>query len=115
VADVLAETVARTLTAAPWLDPEDFSVWSASGTYPNGRGTFTSCLIVSVPRFATGGGPLFRMFPPLDDLIDPSWITRAERLVLVHADDPTTAYYEDDQVFVDAAANENSRAVGRGA
>lgn len=100
----LHETVTRALMSAPWLDPEDFSVWSASGTYPGGRGTFTDCLIVSVPRFATGGGPLFRMFPPLDDLIDPEWIERATRLLLVHAGDPARAYYEDDQAFIDAAA-----------
>lgn len=94
------EVVARELMARPWLDPEDWSVWSASGTYADRRGTFTDCVIVAVPRFATGGPALFRMFPPLDDLIDPEWIERATRLLLVHADDPTRAYYEHDQEWL---------------
>lgn len=93
----------RAAAAAPWLDPADGSVWVASGTYPNGRGTFTDCVLVAVPRYATGGPPLFVMHPPLSEHIDPAAITRATPLLLVLADSPRVAFYADEQQHLDRA------------
>lgn len=91
---------AQMVMARPWDVAESESIWSISGEYPKGRGTFTSCLAIALPHYATGGNVVFKMVGALDDLISPAWITSAKLLVLVHANDPSTAYYEADQEYI---------------
>ncbi|MFC4373308.1 hypothetical protein ACFO5K_04265 [Nocardia halotolerans] len=89
------------MTAQPWNSPEPGSIWEITGTYTDG-GTFTDCLAMVWPYDITEGHVLFSHIAPAlasvtKDIISPDMITRARRLVLVHADNPRTAYYLDDQ------------------
>ena len=74
------------LARRPWLDPDDLSLWEITGTYPGGHGTFTRCLAMAIPRWVTGGGPLLKMVPLIDETVDPEWVTSAKRLLIVHED-----------------------------
>lgn len=87
--------------ARPWENAEHESLWSISGQYPGGRGTFTDCLAITLPQYVTGSEkPLFAFLPPLDGVADPAWIHRATPLLLVHRDEPGIAYWEQDQEWV---------------
>lgn len=90
----------------PWLTAEPGSIWEITGTYLGGVGTFTDCLAMVWPYDITDGHVLFSFISPAlssvsKDVIGPDQISRARRLVLVHADDPRTAYYVDDQDLID--------------
>lgn len=91
---------AQLLMARPWDAAESESIWTISGEYPQGRGTFIDCLATALPHYATGGEVLFKMIGALDDLISPAWITRGELLVLVYANDPSSPYYEQDADYL---------------
>jgi hypothetical protein len=88
------------LMARPWSAAEPGSIWSVSGEYPSQGGTFFNCIAIALPYEATSGNVLFKMVGALDDLVSPAWITSATALILVHADDPTAAYYESDQCYL---------------
>lgn len=96
----LAQARAQMLMARPWDAAESESIWSISGEYPKGRGSFTDCLAIALPHYATGGEVVFKMIGALDDLISPAWITLASLLILVYADDPSSAYYEQDGEYL---------------
>jgi hypothetical protein len=101
VSDDLRHVEQQMLAARPWDAAEPQSLWSISGQYPGGRGTFTDCLAITLPGFVTGSDkPLFAFLPPLDGHADPAWINRALPLLIVHRDDPTTAYWADDQDLI---------------
>ncbi|WP_280320066.1 hypothetical protein [Nocardia wallacei] len=88
----------------PWLYAESESIWAITGTHHNGRDTFTNCLAMVMPFYATDGHRLFVLIQPqLNDQrpIPPDRITHARRLILVHADEPRTAYFADEQDLVD--------------
>lgn len=99
----LAHAEAQMLMARPWDAAESESIWVISGLYPR-AGAFENCVAIALPHYATGGEVLFKMIGALDDLISPAWITSAKLLVLVHADDPRTAFYSADQEYIDKAA-----------
>ena len=89
------------LAARPWEAAEAESLWSITGIYPNGKGTFTDCLAITLPEYVTGTDkPLFAFLPPMDGHADPAWITRATPLLIVHADEPGRAYWEQDQTHL---------------
>lgn len=92
----------------PWLTAEPGSIWEITGTYTGSRGTFTDCLAMVWPHDITEGHVLFSFISPalasvVKDVIPPNQISRARRLVLVHANEPRTAYYVDDQDLIDRA------------
>lgn len=94
----LRQAEQQMLAARPWDAAEPQSLWSITGQYPGGRGTFTGCLAITLPEFVTGSDkPLFAFLPPLDGCADPAWITAAEPLLIVHRDEPDRAYWADDQ------------------
>lgn len=87
----------------PWLVAEPESIWEVTGQHLNSRDTFTNCLAMALPHYVTAGERGFAFIQPqLGDqrLIPPHCITHARRLVLVHADEPGTAYYADEQSLV---------------
>lgn len=97
-------------TRMPWLVAEPESIWEITGTYRTGKGSFEECLAMVLPYEMTGGHRLFTLIHPgvastdpedFDRLIAPDQISRARRLVLVHAGEPRTAYYSDEQDLVD--------------
>jgi hypothetical protein len=103
VSDLL-HAEAQMIMARPWDKAESESIWEINGVFPKKSGSFENCLAIALPHYATGGEVLFKMIGALNDLISPSWITSAKLLVLVHADDPTTAYYADDQEYIEVMA-----------
>jgi hypothetical protein len=96
-----------TLARKPWLTAESESIWDITGEYRNG-GSFTNCLAMVLPFDTTDGHRLFVLIhpnfhtSPIDShaLISPDWITHARRLVLVEANDPTAAYFADEQDLI---------------
>lgn len=85
----------------PWTVAEGESLWEITGRTPGAKGTtFIDCIAVVLPDNVTGGHVLFKMIGALDDLIRPDWITSARPLLLVLRNDPTTAYYTDDQEYL---------------
>ena len=84
----------------PWTVAEGESVWSISGLYPKAAGAFEDCLAVALPGSMTDGHVLFKMIGGLDDIVSPDWITSAQPLLLVHRDDPATAYFPEDQEYL---------------
>lgn len=104
--ETLRKAEQQMLAARPWEAAEDGSIWSISGDYPKGRGTFADCLAVVIPRFATGSDkPLFRFICLLDEYVDPALITRATPLLLVHRDEPGTPYWEHDREWLREVAS----------
>lgn len=92
----------------PWLYAEGLSWWCVTG-YIAERHTFTDCIAQVVPADITGvedgdGPALFSVYMvgTKPHLVDADQITHARRLVFVLADDPSTAYYADEQAFLDA-------------
>lgn len=94
----------------PWTVATEESIWVASGFYPGG-GQFQDCLARVVPKYAgaVDGVPLFQILvwggsgTGISDIVPASAIVRARQLILVEATDPFTAYYEEDQDFIDHA------------
>lgn len=102
----LRHETAQMLMARPWEAAEPESIWEITGIYPRGGG-FTDCLAITLPKHVTGEDkPVFTFIGALgglDDLISPAWITRARPLLLVLRDQPSTAYWVDDQAALDHA------------
>lgn len=101
----MAEAINLEIAARmPWIYAESGSIWAITGTFPDGKGTFTDCLAMVCPPQMTDGHRVF-MFaaPSIADgtPIPPDRISHARRLVLVHADDPRTAYFAVDQDLID--------------
>ncbi|WP_040793250.1 hypothetical protein [Nocardia paucivorans] len=98
------EIVAR----MPWLVAESGSIWAVTGTTATGRTFAHEPAIVAPYDLAQGGKPLFVLVHPdmylyelgTPPLVAADRISAAYRLVLVHADEPTTAYYLDDQDLI---------------
>jgi hypothetical protein len=99
----LREIEQQMAMARPWDHAEGESVWEITGQYPDG-GSFVKCLAFTLPGYMTGTDePLFVFIGLLADLnraVPPSWITHAEPLLLVHRDDPTEPYWEQDRVWM---------------
>ncbi|WP_405137454.1 hypothetical protein [Nocardia sp. NBC_01388] len=94
----------------PWLVAEPESIWVITGTYRSGKDRFTDCLAMVLPLEITDGHRLFQLIHPAivdtdpanpDRLIAPNRITHGRRLVLVHAEEPRTAYWADEQDLID--------------
>jgi hypothetical protein len=86
----------------PWLMPERWSIWSASGVYPDG-GRFHDLVVLAVPsedRIVFWPlvphlmGPFYGQDrrAGMSEPLDPAQVRHARRLLLVHADDPRRAY-----------------------
>lgn len=90
----------------PWLVAEGESWWLITGHYKDG-GTFTNCFAEVVPKWALDedGLPVFQMtiWGGETHLVSADQISHARRLLLVLADDPLTAYHDDEQDYIDAA------------
>ncbi|WP_194838611.1 hypothetical protein [Nocardia sp. XZ_19_369] len=106
------EIVAR----MPWLaEPE--SMWSITGTYGRGAGTFHDCLAMVAPFDTTDGHRAFVLIHPDEHadpdcpgrLIAPNQISHARRLLLVDADDPRTAHFADEQHLLDHTRDRPAR------
>lgn len=99
--DLNVELLAR----MPWLAADADSIWNVTGVYGPGKGTFTNCLARVLPPFVTGSDePLFEILlygGPTH--VPASAITSARELLLVMADEPWRAYYDEDQASIDAA------------
>jgi hypothetical protein len=92
----------------PWLYAEGESWWVVTGRV-NDHHTFTDCIARVVPSCITGidegeAPALFKVIVWTKELllVDATKISRAKRLVFVMADDPGTAYYADEQAFLEA-------------
>lgn len=69
-------------TPRPWDTAPADSIWRISGTYGPSPHTFTDCLAIVLPGFVTGyDSPVFAMLPPLNDLVEPEWISAARIVV----------------------------------
>lgn len=106
--DDLKHAEQQMLAKRPWERAEPESIWEITGVYPGGKGTFTQCLAMTAASFMTGQHgadyrPVFFMIAPslqstgMSEPIVPSQIHHARPLILVYRDEPTLAYYEDDQ------------------
>lgn len=96
----LRQVEQQLLAARPWDAAEHESLWVITGRQPNGGGRFTDCLAMTAPHFMTGSDtPIFYFIAPSlgNEAIDPAWITSATPLLLVYRDEPTTAYWAEDQ------------------
>lgn len=107
--DPLAHHRAEAEARKPWLYAEGESWWVVTGQVAP-RHSVTECLAQVVPEFATGiergvEPALFQVhtwgdtatFLPADQ------IAFARRLIFVHADELTTAYYADEQPFLEVS------------
>lgn len=98
--DLHTELAAR----MPWLHAQPDSIWEVTGKSPSG--TFTDCLARVLPPSITGDEnmPVFEVliYAQLGYFVPASSIIAARELLLVMANDPTTAYYADDQRTLDA-------------
>lgn len=97
-------------TRQPWLYAEGESWWLVTGKV-NDQHIFQDCIAQVVPSYITGiddgdGPALFKVHVWGDNrmLVDATKITRARRLIFVLADQPRTAYYIDEQDFIDCEA-----------
>ncbi|MFI5721120.1 hypothetical protein [Nocardia sp. NPDC051750] len=100
---VNAELAAR----MPWIVAEPGSFWSITSSNVNGiPGTALNGCLAMVEPVDPGAPPRLPTFLLLDpstwefgrpSMIPAQFITRAERLVLVRADNPASAYYPHDQ------------------
>lgn len=103
MSDELRHAQQQMLMRRPWDVAEPESLWSITGEYPGKNHRFTDCLAMALPRYATGTErPLFMFVGALaiNQPVNPAWITHAVPLLLVHRDDPSTAYWEQDQVWL---------------
>lgn len=97
----------RVLARKPWLTAESESIWDITGAY-RGGGKFRNCLAMVLPFDITEGHRLFVLIHPnfheshlsTHGMIAPEQITHARRLILVEANDPTEAYFSDEQDFI---------------
>jgi hypothetical protein len=101
--DLLTSLAQEWSARRPWLDPPDHKrVAGVRNLSPRPR---------HVHRLPGGGRSAVRErrtavppVPPIDDLIDPAWIERAQRMVLVYADDPGRPCDEGDLPYLTAPA-----------
>lgn len=107
---VLAQHRLEAEARKPWLYAEGLSWWTVSGFIAE-RHTFTDCIAQVVPAHITGvdDGDGFALFSVCligtePHLVSADQITHARRLVFVLADEPTTAYYLDEQDFIEATS-----------
>jgi hypothetical protein len=102
--DTLKHAEQQMLMARPWHAAEGNSIWEITGAYPGKKHNFTACLAMVAPFHVTGTErPLFFLISPaIGEVppIDPDWITHARPLLLVHRDEPGTAYWADEQVWL---------------
>lgn len=88
----MTTTTATTTTTRPWDAAEDNSLWLITGEYPGKRHSFQCCLAVMLPRYTHGTDAALFVFvgalAALNDPVESAWITHAEPLTLVRADDP---------------------------
>ncbi|GAA2773566.1 hypothetical protein [Saccharopolyspora taberi] len=102
--DPLRHAEQQMLMHRPWDAAEPESLWEITGSYPGGNDTFEQCLAITLPRHITGSDrPLFVFIGALAGTnrpIDPAWITHAAPLLLVHRDEPTEPYWEDDREWM---------------
>jgi len=113
-AEVMRSVEQQMLMQRPWHAAESDSLWEITGVYPDGQGTFTACLALVLPAYVTDGAVLFQLLGPVSLLSAPTFgvhvvradqITSARPLILVHRDEPGTAYYERDQVWLRTGEN----------
>jgi len=87
----------------PWYAATPDSIWSVTGKV-SAQHTFSDCLARVLPAMVTGDHA--EEFPPIFEvltyaqtgfMVGADQIERATELLLVRADDPTQAYYQDDQ------------------
>ena len=94
--------------ARPWDAAEPESLWEITGAYPNSEDTFAQCLAITLPQHVTGTEkPLFVFVGALSlegKPVDPSWITYARPLLLVHRDEPAEPYWEQDRIYLRGAS-----------
>lgn len=93
------------MSTRPWDEAKPGSLWEITGSYPSGY-AFTAQLAVTLPSYVTpSDGPLFMFVGILaeNSAVTPDWITAARPLLLVHRDNPTMPYREDDHVWMEAA------------
>lgn len=96
------------LMRRPWDAADEWSQWEITGTYPGKRGTFTECLAVVLPSYVHGTDQtLFLFVGPMADggPIDSVYVTRAVPLLLVLRDEPRTAYFADEQIWLGGDSN----------
>lgn len=101
----LRQAEQQMLTARPWDAAEPESLWAITGQRPDGS-EFIDCLAITLPEYVTGmHRPVFMfcaggLLVTDRDPIDPAWITRATPLLIVHRDDPSLPYWEEDRVWI---------------
>lgn len=97
----------------PWTVAEQESIWLITGR--DGQGVeFVDCLAYVLPHYVTEGQVVFVFIGALSlgkvrDYIAPHMITRASELILTHASQPLTAFYDRDQPLIDRAPEEKTR------
>lgn len=104
--DAIKHAEQQMLMHRPWHATADSSIWEITGEYPGKKHSFTECLAMVAPFHVTGTDrPLFVLIGPAignPPPIDPDWISHATPLLLVHRDEPGTAYYADEQSWIGA-------------
>jgi hypothetical protein len=93
------------LMARPWHVATEGSIWSITGDYPRGGG-FTECLAQVLPADVPADSDeepvvfvFIGAFMPRTVVL-PAQITSARPLLLVHRDNPSEPYWEDDRVWL---------------
>jgi hypothetical protein len=106
--DELLHVSQQMLMKRPWDAAEPESVWSITGIYPKGGGTFTDCIAFVLSPNVTGVDERLFAFVGELGLVDKpvlsSWITHARPLLLVHRDEPTEPHYEHDRAWMRSAS-----------
>ncbi len=106
-AAALREVEHQMMMARPWDAAEPESLWVITGASLDGKYSFTDCLAITLPVCVTGSdSPLFVFVGAMADdtkPVVPAWITHAKPLLIVHRDDPGTAYWMEDQVWIEEA------------
>lgn len=107
--DPLVHHRAEAEARKPWLYAEGESWWIVTGQVA-ARHNVTECIAQVVPEFVTGvardaAPALFAVhtWGGKPTLLPADQITTARRLAFVFSDEPGTAFYADEQVFVSAA------------
>ncbi len=106
--DPVREINHRMAMARPWDAAENGSIWGITGATPDGH-LFAHapavCLVEPTDHEGDPGPRAFCLIPGFSEraCIHPSSISSARPLLLVHRDDPTTAYEETDQAWITEA------------
>lgn len=106
--DAIRHAEQQMLMSRPWDAAEPESLWEITGEYPGEKHTFIDCLAYVLPANVSGDdGPVFVFVGALaltgSKPVIPAWITHARPLLIVHRDEPTTAYYQEDQEWIKMA------------